>query len=89
MKSETEISVTPSKLRTDIFESIYDCVNTHSVKHLSWGGVPLILDVQTANLLKTVYEALSQVNKDKFKRSIQKSRQSFVTVVDFCWKTVS
>lgn len=48
---------------------------------------PLLVDMTSANMLLTVYEALKeQEQRDKIERMICASRGSFSRVMDFVWK---
>jgi len=47
---------------------------------------PLIVDIQTANLLITLRAALTwDRNALKFDRMIQANRASFARIVEYCW----
>lgn len=65
-----------------------------SYRHFAWtndapDAEPILVDVQTANVLKTCYEAMQKPETiAKFEDWVHRSRATFVRTVGFCWNAV-
>ena len=72
-------------------ENVRAIVEKFSYKHFTWDNdesdwPPLMVDVQTANVLCTIYDAFdSDKSRDKFGSWIRGNRALFIKAVDFCW----
>lgn len=63
-----------------------DIVNGHQAETFTWpDGSELLVDVQTANALLTLYEALSIENQQFMAFKLEESKDSFGTTVEFAW----
>ena len=51
-------------------------------------GKTVKVDMQTANVLLKVYDALNSQNKEKVEKMMQKDKASFMKLIDFAWKQV-
>jgi hypothetical protein len=70
-------------------EAIKECVANKTAFTFVWDRKGrLLVDMQTANCIMLVYDALNDDNKAKTERMIKKSRGTFLKIVDICWKSV-
>lgn len=70
-------------------ENLKNILDNKSYAVFKWGDIETIVDIQTANVVMLVYNALSnEQNKAKFQRMIKASYNQFIKIVDFCWKQV-
>lgn len=70
-------------------ENLQNILDNKSYAVFKWGEVETIVDMQTANVVMLVYNALSsEENKQKFQRMIKAGYNQFIKIVDFCWKQV-
>ncbi len=73
-------------------KAVIQCVEKRSAFVFIWNKdgkrTRLLVDMVTANMLKTVYEATKDETKAKMDELVRKSRAHFVALVDRCWKCV-
>ena len=70
----------------DTIKSIVKDKGANTVKFAD--GKTLKVDLQTANVLLKIADALNNTNKDKFFGMLNKDKASFMKMVDFAWKQV-
>lgn len=72
-----------------VLDTIKDIVKNKSSKPVKFDdGKSMKVDMQTANVILKVYDALNQQNKDKVSDMLNKNKGNFVKFVDFAWKQV-
>jgi len=72
-----------------MIDRLRDVVNEHQAVELEWGDDKLLVDVQTANLLVTLYEALKEeANKSLLDLKLKESMKTFQQSVEFAWSKV-
>ena len=59
-----------------------------NARHEEDGFEPLLMDIQTANMLVTVHDAMNEKNQRKFERMVIKSRGAFGMLLDFGWPRI-
>jgi hypothetical protein len=70
-------------------------VEEHQYQEFTWTNdpeeEPVLVDVQTANALLTIYNALNSKNQKTFNDKLENSRGMFFALVNFAfaWKHVS
>jgi hypothetical protein len=71
----------------DVLKRIVEGNSYEDVKFNKGGKIRV--DLQTANALMVVYNALSSSSaKEKFERMVNNSKADFIRVVDFVWSKV-
>ncbi len=70
---------------------VWECEGTFAKMNFNFNSKfkdfsPILVDVQTANMLLTVYEALK--NKQEFEAIIKRSRYQFAKMVEFGWSCI-
>lgn len=72
-----------------VLDTIKSIVKTKSAKAVKFDDKKsLKVDMQTANVLLKVYDALNAQNKEKVATMMNKDKASFSKIVDFAWKQV-
>lgn len=54
-----------------------------------FGSAPALIDMQTANVVLTIYDNLNPRTKLKFAQKIENERRWFVFICGKCWEWVS
>lgn len=69
-------------------DSVREIVTGHSALSFKWndGKGKVVVDVVTANMLCTVYDAANDKTKEIINTLIAKSRHHFIKAVDTGWK---
>jgi len=69
---------------------VREIVTGSSYKTFTWGddGDDLMVDMQTANMLCTIYDALRPALQTKYSDMLAESRHRFIKLVDFGWDQV-
>lgn len=70
----------------DTIKSIVKDKGANTVKFAD--GKTMKVDLQTANVLLKIADALNNTNKEKFFGMLNKDKMSFMKMVDFAWKQV-
>jgi hypothetical protein len=78
------------KENKNVLEQLQDILDSKQRTVIKFkNGTSGSVDMQTANVVLTVYNAMQQPDmKQKFERMINGDKRSFVKVVDFSWKQV-
>ena len=85
--TEEETEYTGDYIEENIIHHLKDIVDSHTAKpHKFADGKTMKIDVQTANAVLKVHNALNAENKKKVSDMAHKSKQHFGKVVDFAWK---
>lgn len=80
---------TPINAREHNIDVLKKAVEKHSAFVFTWGGKARILvDVQTANMVMTIYNALNPANQEKTRLRISKSKESFLLLITQLWKFI-
>ena len=69
-------------------QDVRDVLTAFSAKTFVWDGGKVIVDATTANMLCTVYDAVSETTKASIDLAIAKSRNHFIKAVDIGWSSV-
>jgi len=73
----------------DALGQIKDIVKNSSAKAVKFAdGKSMKVDMQTANVLLKVLDALNDTNKKKFGDMLGKNKANFMKAVDFAWGAV-
>jgi len=73
----------------DALGQIKDIVKNSSAKSVKFAdGKSMKVDMQTANVLLKVLDALNDTNKKKFGDMLGKNKANFMKAVDFAWGAV-
>lgn len=77
-------------IKEDVVQGLRDILGSKSRKSVKFeDGTRMTVDLQTANVLLTVLDALKKPEaKEKFIRMVNKNANEFMKVVDFSWKQV-
>lgn len=82
MKEETDLS-------EDVAADLKKIVSKKQASEVKFAdGDSLKVDMQTANVLLKVHDALNDANKKKFADAINKNENMFMKMVDFAWSKV-
>lgn len=74
-------------INEDVLQDLKQIVSDHQHKKIRFEDGAIDVDGVTANMLLTVFDALSKEEaKEKFKRMLSQSTTSFMKLVDFGWK---
>jgi len=72
-----------------VMETLKKIVDQHQWQRVKFqDGTTVSVDATTANMLVTVYNALSSPNQAKMNEQINKNKLNFQRLVDFGWKHV-
>lgn len=63
-------------------------VSVHQAEEFEWKDGKLLVDVQTANVLVTLHEALGNENKKFMESKLEESLATFQQTVNFAWSKV-
>lgn len=69
-------------------ETLRSIIEHHQHACIQVGGKSTQVDVQTANALLTVHDALNAESRVKFAYMLAQSPGTFRRLLDFCWKQV-
>ena len=73
----------------NVMDTIKGIVKNKSANTVKFNdGKTMKIDMQTANVLLKVYDALNKQNKEKVETMMSKDKQNFMKIVDFAWKQV-
>lgn len=68
-------------------DDVLRIVQERQFKIFKWDDEQVVVDMQTANVLKTVYEAVNDNTKMKIRESF-KSINGFCKTIDIAWKAI-
>jgi hypothetical protein len=73
----------------NVLATIKDIVKTKSAKPVKFDdGKSMKVDMQTANVILKVFDALNDTNKKKVETMLNKDKANFGKFIDFAWKSV-
>jgi hypothetical protein len=76
-------------LEESAIDTIKDIVKNKSAKPVKFeDGKTMKVDLQTANVILKVVDALNDANKKKFSAMLGKNKANFTKAVDFAWGAV-
>jgi hypothetical protein len=72
-------------------DDVRQIVTGSSAMTFYWGSKSnkLLVDMQSANVVCTVYDGVRPELKERILKDIVTSRESFTKLVDMCWKVLS
>lgn len=92
---EGEITVTPDHLVSASYDAVKRVLAERQWRAFRWpltddpDDAPIIVDMQTANVMVTIHDALSEANRVTFEDWVAMSRIHFAKMVAFCWNNVN
>lgn len=90
-KKDLEYLANVEAAQQDNLQALRNIVNnkSHSKIKFNKGGGSAVVDLQSANVILTLYDALGDAGKAKLERMINNSLADYAKVFDFAWKKVS
>jgi len=82
--------MTKKELEQVSLENLREIVSGHSYKIFTWGkkNDGMMVDLTTANVMLTVYDAMKKESQELFEKRIKQSREWFMKAVGICWRCV-
>lgn len=80
------VDVSAKENNVDVLKRIVEGNQYEDIKFNKGGKIRV--DLQTANMLMTIYNALKPATKEKFERMVNNSKADFMRTVDFGWSKV-
>lgn len=85
---ETELELEP--IEESVMHHLKNIVDNSQAKSVKFkDGSSMKVDVQTANAILKVHDAVNNENKEKISQMAHKSKTHFKKVADFAWKHVT
>lgn len=87
---EVELELTEEFIEENVLHHLKHIADNHAAKSIKFkDGSSMKVDVQTANAVLKVHDALNNENKKKISDMAHKSKSHFKKVADFAWKHVT
>jgi len=84
----THVLRDPWVLKEAPFDDIQKVVSDKTMMNVKWPDGKMKVDLMTANVLMTVYDALNDKNKKKFAEKINAKMGNFMKLVQFAYSAV-
>lgn len=93
-QEENVVLISPKEIVKGSVDALRQILATKSYKYFVWASddrpeyEPLLVDLQTANVMMKVYDSINEKNQTTFREQAADNRGYFGRLVDFCWSCV-